>query len=427
MNSALEILVSLTVAGSVVIGCLLLLRLIPASVFPAKWRYFLGKVALAFFLVPTAFFIQWLLLFLRANPIKHGSPLTEQQTVNWQLTGSIPEYISASLALTVLCVWAAGFIVFSAWQLYCYCRFTKELHRHSIPVPENSEIHHQLLLMKQELGMKHNVQLVYSSAVRSPALVGLWQPTILLPLESNAHLNISMVLHHELIHLKRLDLAVKALVVGASALHWFNPFVHLLRNDIHKWSELSCDEEVVKDMSFEERKQYGATILNAMEGRRELPVSFCTSLSGNGKQLKRRLIMMLNVKKRKMSTIVIATVTAVVIGSIGTATAVWAATNTPEVGTEIKGEGLNNITIQSPDNPRIIEEVEGTEVKLIPIEEATEEQIREYKATFEEIDPDSEFWSEVEENPLAEIVSNFEDDIIDVEAQEVILVEVEEN
>ena len=145
--------------------------------------------------------------------------------------------------------------------------------------------------------MKSNVRLAYSSIIRSPVLVGLWKTTIYLPTENTV--NVDMVIRHELIHLKRKDLWVKAFTLGASALHWFNPLVHILRKDIHIWSELSCDEEVVKEMSHAERKRYGETILSVMAGSRNLPVQFCASLSGDGKQLKRRLMMMLNVKKQK--------------------------------------------------------------------------------------------------------------------------------
>ena len=123
------------------------------------------------------------------------------------------------------------------------------------------------------------------------------ETTIYLPTENTV--NVDMVIRHELIHLKRKDLWVKAFTLGASALHWFNPLVHILRKDIHIWSELSCDEEVVKEMSHAERKRYGETILSVMAGSRNLPVQFCASLSGDGKQLKRRLMMMLNVKKQK--------------------------------------------------------------------------------------------------------------------------------
>lgn len=102
-------------------------------------------------------------------------------------------------------------------------------------------------------------------------------------------MDIGMVIHHELIHLKRKDLWVKAITLATSALHWFNPFIYMLKKDIHTWSELSCDEEVVKEMSHTERKRYGETTLNVMVGSRDLPIRFCASLSGDGKKLKRRL------------------------------------------------------------------------------------------------------------------------------------------
>ncbi|MMZ56902.1 BlaR1 peptidase M56 [compost metagenome] len=73
-------------------------------------------------------------------------------------------------------------------------------------MPENSEAAKQLTLMKEALGMQNNVRLAYSSAVRSPVLVGLWKPTIYLPMENLANVDMAMVIHHELIHLKRKDL-----------------------------------------------------------------------------------------------------------------------------------------------------------------------------------------------------------------------------
>lgn len=60
-------------------------------------------------------------------------------------------------------------------------------------------------------------------------------------MENTVDMDMGMVIHHELIHLKRKDLWVKAFTLGASALHWFNPLVHILQKDIHTWSELSCD------------------------------------------------------------------------------------------------------------------------------------------------------------------------------------------
>lgn len=339
MSKLLELLVSLSVAGSTVVICSLLLRFIPPDVFPAKWRYAMGKMAVGFYLLPAAFVTNRLLqLFIPKQTITvpiAGLPSSVQQAQPGLPNGFIPEpNLSADAAFVFLSIWGTGALVFAIWQVYCYRRFIKNLQQTRSSVPENSEATQQLTLMKEALGMPSNVRLAYSSAVRSPVLAGLWKPTIYLPMEKIANVDMGMVIHHELIHLKRKDLWIKAITLAASSLHWFNPFVHLLRKDIHTWSELSCDEEVVKEMSYTERKRYGETILNVMIGSRGMPVRFCASLSGDGKQLKRRLTNMLNVKKLKKHTIVMTAAAVIAIGAIGTSTAAWAAKITPKIATD---------------------------------------------------------------------------------------------
>ncbi|WP_137671242.1 M56 family metallopeptidase [Paenibacillus naphthalenovorans] len=341
MNTILELLITLNAAGSVVVACILILRLLPAGAFPTKWRYGLSKMAVGFFLFPVVLGIQWIvsLTFNAAAtvPAIGGQPSTVEQGLSGTYSGFSPEplitgqTITAQAALFLIIVWATGVIVFATWQLYCYRKFVRTLEHSRTAVPRDSQAVEQLSLIKEPLGLKRNVRLAYSSALRSPVLVGLWKPTIYLPKENIVNVNMDMVMRHELIHLKRKDLWVKAFTLGASALHWFNPFIHILRKDIHTWSELSCDEEVVREMSHAERKRYGETILNVMAGTRHLPVRFCASLSGDGQQLKRRLMMMLNVKKLRKKTLYL-TITAVFsVAAISTSAAVWAAHYSPEV------------------------------------------------------------------------------------------------
>ncbi|WP_010271716.1 M56 family metallopeptidase [Paenibacillus senegalensis] len=338
MNKLLESLVSLTAAGSIVMICILLLRVLSPNGFPATWRYALGKMAIVFYLLPVALALQGLASLLNPRTATSAMNLQESAAVTQTLPfpGHMPEMvvtgptISGSIVLPFISLWGIGAAAFALWQTFCFFRFMRNIQHTRTSVPKHSEAAEQLALMKKTLGIQSNVQLAYSSAIRSPILVGLWKPTIFLPVK-NSNMDISLVLHHELIHLKRKDLWVKAAVMAASALHWFNPLVHLLRKEIHMWSELSCDEQVVKDMSHTERKRYGETILNVMIGSKDVPVRFCASLSGDGLQLKRRLTMMLNVRKLKTRTIVLTTAALIAVGAIGTSTAVWASNHTPQV------------------------------------------------------------------------------------------------
>ncbi|WP_405172134.1 M56 family metallopeptidase [Paenibacillus sp. FSL H8-0280] len=383
MNIFFEILCSLTVAGSIVSVCILALRLIPVSVFPTKWLYRLGKLAILFYLFPVSLGLSWLLdiAFQTTSTI----PGTENAASGVLAGTFIPEQtISVTTAWFLLCVWGIGVIGFSAWQVYCYRRFLNELSRTRTPVLCHSEAAIQLPLIKEALGLKGNITLAHSTLVRSPILVGLFKPTIYLPPENTVEMDISMVIHHELVHLKHNDLWVKALTLGVSALHWFNPLIHMIRRDIHTWSELACDEDVVKEMSHEERRRYGETILNVMAGTKKMPAQFCSSLSGEGKQLKRRLMIMFNVKKLKKKHWMLSMGALLLITGVSTSTAVWASNHTVKVeanATEAvpvpSTDGSSEI-VASPNKVGISEAVtapstsETPEIVALPEDEVSE-------------------------------------------------------
>lgn len=379
MNTILELLLTLTVAGSAVVACILVLRIVFINTFPTKWRYGIGKMAVVFYLLPVVLGIQWispLFTFSSAATVPNVNelPSTVQQALPGPYSGTgleplIPaKTISVNVALPLMVLWALGAIAFAAWQMYCYRRFLKKLDHSRVTVPISSEAAKQLSFIKEALDVKSSVGLAYSSIIRSPVLVGLWKPTIYLPIENTV--NMDMVIRHELIHLKRRDLWVKAFTLGASALHWFNPLVHILRKDLHIWSELSCDEEVVKEMSHAERKRYGETILSVMAGSRNLPVQFIASLSGDGKQLKRRLMMMLNVKKQKKKTMYLTLTAVFLVAVISTSAAAWASSNTPKVVEKEAGHAEAQPTEAAPRAvpSEVVVENEGNHVVAYPQE-----------------------------------------------------------
>lgn len=76
-------------------------------------------------------------------------------------------------------------------------------------------------------------------------LVGFFHPAILLPPVKFAGDELSLILKHELIHFKRHDLWYKALILEATALHWFNPVVYLMAKAAAVQCEISCDALVL--------------------------------------------------------------------------------------------------------------------------------------------------------------------------------------
>ncbi|MBS4192885.1 M56 family metallopeptidase [Bacillus sp. FJAT-49705] len=330
MNELIEVFVVLSVAGTGVVACTLLLSPISRIFFSAKWQYLNRKLALILYLVP---------IFLIIQKLSFLSSFSKGKTkIQFENFGEAPpnQSLPFDLAMGVLIVWGLGITVFGAWYLYCYVKFAKEIKKNILPVSVSSEAYQLLHLKLRKMKIKCSVKLAYNNRITSPVLVGLIKPTILLPTKKMSTIELDMAIRHELIHLKRKDLWTKMLVLVASVLHWFNPFIHILRKEIHVWSELSCDEEVVSDMSHIERKRYGETILNMIEQKANTSTSFGVFLSESKKDIERRLTMMLNVKKVKKHTMMLTVLMMMTIGGIGITASAMAEEYIPTVVDETK-------------------------------------------------------------------------------------------
>ena len=84
-----------------------------------------------------------------------------------------------------------------------------------------------------------------------------------------------VVLLHELTHLRRHDLAHKALLFVPCAVHWFNPLVWVMLVLANRDLELSCDAAVVRLYGAEARAPYARTLLE-LEARMHLKQSRIT-------------------------------------------------------------------------------------------------------------------------------------------------------
>lgn len=143
------------------------------------------------------------------------------------------------------------------------------------------------------LGLKRAVPVRRSRQVRTPMVLGLIRPVLLLPEGQEVD---EVVLCHELTHLKRLDLAYKALLVAACWLHWFNPLVWWMSRAASENLELCCDDDVAagRDPAF--RRKYGELLLSTAE---EKPGPTLSSRFGGSKQAMRDRLANLFVKKKR--------------------------------------------------------------------------------------------------------------------------------
>lgn len=121
-----------------------------------------------------------------------------------------------------------------------------------------------LIKYKNKLKIKADVNIIVNDYIKTPAIIGIFKPTILIPIntEQLESKELEYIFIHELAHLKRKDNIINFLLTINQCIHWFNPFVWYMSKIIRQDMELATDELVLSTINHDEYKNYGLTILN---------------------------------------------------------------------------------------------------------------------------------------------------------------------
>lgn len=116
-----------------------------------------------------------------------------------------------------------------------------------------------------------------------------------MPYKKYEDMKLQGILLHEITHMRKHDIAVKWLLILVGALHWFNPIIYPVLQEINKACELACDEFVIKEFDNDGKQHYGdALIMAAADAIRKIPVSI--TMFEDKKNLKERLAAIMNHK-----------------------------------------------------------------------------------------------------------------------------------
>ena len=189
-----------------------------------------------------------------------------------------------------LSVWALGAFVSMGITVFSYLHFSFSLKKKLMePDSFTKEVYASIRGRKPEL--------YFSDSARTPMMLGVFRPKIVLPLrEYNEELLLN-ILRHELTHYRRFDTLYKWVASLILALHWFNPLAWVIRREFNRSCELSCDEMLLGSMNKDEKQSYGNSLL-LMAAQSPLPSAVvATSFATEKKNLKERLTQIMNYKK----------------------------------------------------------------------------------------------------------------------------------
>jgi bla regulator protein BlaR1 len=317
MQSFLTALIECSVSMSALILGLIILTPLLSKRYTAKWVYYAWLIVAIGLIIPfrlhpdipvihmdTAFYIQNLMPGYVGNiteqAIEADAARQGFSSIPWrQITGMI---------------WVMGvaaFVFYHGWKHYLFKKMVNRWGENAT----NPSVFETLRKIMSNMGITRQISLKICPLISSPMLIGVFSPVILLPRADFSESELSLILRHELIHFKRMDLWYKSLVFFVTAIHWFNPAVYLMAKEISAQCEISCDAEVVKGAEMDVRQRYSETIINVIKNQFKIKTVFSTNFYGGKKGMKKRIFSIMDTTKKKAGIVVLALVIVCTLGT----------------------------------------------------------------------------------------------------------------
>lgn len=167
-------------------------------------------------------------------------------------------------------------------------------------------IFYVLILCSQDIQLRKKLQFsirieknIYEcEEISMPFLYGIIKPKIFLPSGLSEN-QITYIVAHEKIHLKRFDYLIKMIATILLGIHWFNPILWISYNLMMEDMEMSCDEGALKILGLQSKRDYGITLLQ-LSSR-----TFTTSLAFSESKTKTRIKNIANYKKPSVIIVIL--------------------------------------------------------------------------------------------------------------------------
>lgn len=315
-------LLQMSFLGTVIILLIVVLRAVLINRLPKKTFLILWWIALIRLLVPfsiksvTSIYSLLQSIYSDINPVR-----TAQKTTFLPIHGNMPEIanglseamVQRTESISILSViWLAGLLLcfgfFAVSYIKCYREF-----RFSLPVENDI-----LEAWKEKHPLKRSLSIRQTETIAAPLSYGVIRPVILMPknTEWKNIYQLRYVLEHEYVHIRRLDMLTKLIMIAAVCIHWFNPLVWVMYILFNRDLELSCDETVVRRFGMDIKSVY-ATALISMEEKKSGLTPLCNSFSKNAIEERIRAIMKIK-KTSKFAVIISAVLVICVTGGFAT-------------------------------------------------------------------------------------------------------------
>ena len=290
-----------------IIGILLMIKKVLKNHLTSRmqfnlWFLLLGLLAVPFIPVRPVQFSQIISLLDKwKNAASAGMETVTETAVNMEASGtarqmndfalSVSSKTPSVIGLILLGIWITGIFAMLLLVIKSKTRLNT-LKKSALPL-QNREVHILYINCLSELKIKKDIPIYSTAFLKSPIIVGLFKPCIYLPIHLISDFNavdMRYILLHELQHYKHKDAIASYLMNLFGVLYWFNPLVWYALKEMRSDREVACDTSVLKLLNENDYEDYGDTLINFAEKISLSPFPFAAGISGNMKQMQKRII-----------------------------------------------------------------------------------------------------------------------------------------
>lgn len=230
----------LCIAGLYALVCWL------ASGSRAVVRYWAGMTGfLASILMPAGTFILYYTPAGSSAAIKGGTEWSTAYALNPSISQVLSDGVEPALPIVVV-LWAMGVSLLSFKAFLGWLGAYRLVHSDTHPVGDS--LVRVLRDLESRLGIRQTVQILQSTKVQVPTVIGWLKPVILMPVSVVTRLpaeQVEMIIAHELSHVRRYDYAFNLLQIVIETLFFYHPAIRWMSDQVRQEREHCCDDLVV--------------------------------------------------------------------------------------------------------------------------------------------------------------------------------------
>lgn len=301
-------LLALSLSMTPIIAVLLLTAPLLNKLYISNWRYFIWLAVSLRLIIPfsggAAAPISLNIASAPEESISAVSSLAPYVTsaASHLSTAALGTNLSIGIIEIMLILYLVGVLAFLCGNIKGYLSF-RSIIRNSLSVSADGKIARSIAEISRQQGLKSKVkvpEICICKEISGPMVVGLFRPVLLLPHDHYDDTRLRMILSHELVHIKRHDVAYKVLLLLVRTVHWFNPLVHIMAIKAERDIEITCDQIALQGTGIEEKKLYSLMIIEmaAHKSRNNNP-AVSTGFKSGKESLQDRVMNIFDMKHKK--------------------------------------------------------------------------------------------------------------------------------